>query len=187
MVVDTDISDLLRDAGSDRLAVFVASCTERMAQLFTGLRGTDPDRTGDVDLYLQILEELWRIDLPGSAFSARAASLQEFAELQPSEEGIVAVDDIYAFYAVLCMRYAVLCRANGDAEDAVRCAHASLTALGQLDQNLPQSRLFEGEREHQRRVMFTDIGADRALPQLRELDRAASRERLLAVKSRLEK
>ena len=185
MVVDAAVAESLRRGERVRGAVFVASCTERMAQLFTGLRGGDPIRAEDVDLYLAILEELWSQNLPDRVFSARMKALQGFAELQPSEEELVDVGDIYAFYGVLCMRYAVLYRANSDVEDAVRCAHVALTALGQLDRNIPQSAFFESESESQRRAMLVDIDTERPLLQLRDDDRAASRERLLAVSSRL--
>ncbi|MCH0570991.1 hypothetical protein I3F60_17300 [Streptomyces sp. MUM 136J] len=187
MVVDEAVAESLRGGKRIRLAVFVASCTERMAQLFTGLRGVDPVRAEDVDLYLTILEELWSLDLPDKAFSTRMEALQGFVELQPSEEELVDVGDIYAFYGVLCMRYAVLYRACGDVEDTVRCAHAALTALGQLDRNIPHSAFFEGEGEFQRRAMLVDTDTERSLLQLRDDDRAASRERLLAVNSRLQK
>ena len=187
MVVDPVVAESLRGSEPARLATFVASCTERMAQLFTGLRGGDPGRAEDIDLYLQILDELWLLDMAGSVFAERIEKLEQFAELQPSEEGLVDVVDIYAFYGVLCMRYAVLCRATGDAEEAVRCAHASLAALGQLDQNIPQSSFFDGEREYQYRVMLDDATIPNLLLQLRNEDRDASRERLIAVNSRLRK
>ncbi|GAA2148319.1 hypothetical protein GCM10009760_40220 [Kitasatospora kazusensis] len=187
MVVDEAVAESVRAAERVTLAVFGASCAERMAQLFTGLRGGDPNRTGDVDLFLEILDELWNLDLEGSIFSARVDALQEFAELQPSEEGLVDVDDIYAFYSVLCMRYAVLYRVSGDAEEALRCAHASLTALGQLDRNMSETAFFEGEHECQRRITLGDTVVDDSLQQLRNSDREASRERLIAVSSRLRK
>lgn len=185
MVVDAAVAEFLRRSERITLAVFVASCAERMAQLFTGLRGGEASRFEDVDLYLEILEELWDPDLSGSVFAARLEVLEEFIELQPSEEGLASVVDIYSFYGVLCMRYAVLCRANGEAEDAVRCAHASLTALGQLDQNIPQGAFFEGEREYQHRIMLDDATSVAPLMQRRKVDRHEGRERLLAVNSRL--
>ncbi|MFC9863543.1 MULTISPECIES: hypothetical protein [unclassified Streptomyces] len=187
MVVDAAVAESLRGSERVRLAAFVASCTERMAQLFTGLRGGDDARTEDVDLYLEVLEELWAPSLTGNVFAARLEALEEFSELQPSEEGLVDVADIYAFYAVLCMRYAVLCRTNGESEDAVRCAHACLTALGQLDRNLPQGAFFESEHEDQRRILVDDLSSGESLLLLRKSDRDASRERLLAVNSRLRK
>jgi uncharacterized protein YjaG (DUF416 family) len=187
MVVDAAVAESLRGSERVRLAAFVASCTERMAQLFTGLRGGDADRAEDVDLYLGILDELWDPNLTDDVFAAHMEALEEFSELQPSEEGLVDVADIHAFYAVLCMRYAVLCRANGEPEDAVRCAHACLTALGQLDRNIPQGVFFEGEQENQRRILFDDPTSGESLLRLRKIDRDAGRERLLAVNSRLRK
>ncbi|MFE7752625.1 hypothetical protein [Streptomyces sp. NPDC057428] len=185
--MDSAVAESLRGSERVGLAVFVASCTERMAQLFTGLRGGDADRAEDVDLYLEILGELWDPSLADSVFSARMEALEELSELQPSEEGLVDVADIYAFYAVLCMRYAVLCRANGEPDDAVRCAHACLTALGQLDRNIPQGTFFESEHENQRRILRDDLTSGESFSRLRERDQEASRERLLAVNSRLRK
>lgn len=90
MVVDPAVAESLRSGERTRVAAFVASCTERMAQLFTGLRGVDPSRAEDVDLYLEILEDLWNLDLADSVFAARMEALREFAELQPSEPGSTA-------------------------------------------------------------------------------------------------
>lgn len=187
MVVNAAVAESLRGSERVELAAFVASCTERMAQLFTGLRGGDDTRVEDVDLYLGILDELWLPSMTSNVFAARMEGLEEFPELQPSEEGLVDAVDIYAFYAVLCMRYAVLCRANGEPEDAVRCAHACLTALGQLDRNFPQGAFFEREHENQRLILHDDLSSSESLLRLRKSDRDASRERLLAVNSRLRK
>ncbi|MEU7075796.1 hypothetical protein AB0B30_37495 [Streptomyces narbonensis] len=187
MVVDPAVAESLRGGERTRIAAFVASCTERMAQLFTGLRGVDPSRAEDVELYLETLEDLWSLDLADSVFAVRMETLRELPELQPSEEGLVDVADIYAFYGVLCIRYAVLYRANGDAEDAVRCAHASLTALGQLDRNVPQAAFFQVEHEQQRQMMLGDTSISGPLLGLRDGDREISRERLLTVNSRLRK
>ncbi|MDQ0987266.1 hypothetical protein [Streptomyces sp. V2I9] len=158
-----------------------------MTQLFTGLRGGDDARAEDVDLYLQILDELWAPSTTGNVFAARMEALEEFPELQPFEEGLVDAADIYAFYAVLCMRYAVLCRANGDPEDVVRCAHACLTAMGQLDRNIPLGAFSEDEDRSQHQILLGDPTSGESLLRLRKIDRDASRERLLAVKSRLRK
>lgn len=185
--MDAAVAELLRAGNPAWSAAFAASCAERMAQLFTGLRGGDPGRADDVDLYVEVLDELWNPDAASSAFAERVAALDRFAELRPSEEGLVDVADIYAFYGVLCLRYAVLCRATGDPEEAVRCAHASLTAVGQLDRNVPHSSLFEAERHHQRRWLLAGAALPGSLRRLREEDRDASLERLLAVNSRLGK
>ncbi|MFJ4670191.1 hypothetical protein [Kitasatospora purpeofusca] len=187
MVVDPEVADFLRNGEPARIAAFVASCTERMAQLFTGLRGNDHNRTEDISLYLEILESLWSSDQAASSFSAHSDTVQGFAELQPSEEGLVSPADIYAFYGVLCMRYAVLYRASGDPEEAVRCAHASLTALGQLDRNITEAKFFENEHRHQRELMAFDIASPDSLPRIRNFDRNESRERFLAVEERLRK
>ncbi|MBM7861009.1 hypothetical protein [Lentzea nigeriaca] len=151
-----------------------------MAQFFTGLRGDDPGRAADIELYLKYLDDLWALDLPSENFDGRAAVLEGFPELVPSEEGLTDDADIDAFSAVLCMRYAVLFRATGDAQQAVQCAHASLTSMALADQNIPGSDLLGAEHEFQRRAISS--GHDEgALAQLREHDRARGLERLLAV------
>ncbi|MGW6306098.1 hypothetical protein ACWFRQ_28720 [Streptomyces niveus] len=186
MVVDAAVAESLRRSKQVRLDLFVASCTERMAELFTGLRYGDDARAEDVTLYLEILDELWNPSLTGNVFAARVEAVEVLSELQPSEEELLDVADIYAFYAVLCLRYALLTHANGEPEDAVRCAHACLTALGQLDRNIPQDAFFESERESQRRFLLDGVSSGESLLRLRKSDRDASRERLLAVNSRLQ-
>jgi hypothetical protein len=180
MVVAVDVSDALLAGEPARAAVFVASCAERMAQLFTGLRGNDPGRAADVELYLKYLNDLWAVDLPGETFDGRAAVLEGFPELVPSEEGLTEDADIDAFSAVLCVRYAVLFRATGDPQQAVQCAHASLTSMGLADQNLPGSDLFSAEQEYQRRTISSSYDEE-SLSRLREEDRAIGLERLITI------
>lgn len=181
-VVSADVAESLRGGDPARLATFTASCAERMAQLFTGLRGEDPDRASDVDLFLEILNQLWDPSVEQSVFAARLEALEEFVELQPVDDVLQEIDDIYAFYGVLCMRYAVLCRATSNPENALECAHASLTALGQLDQNVPHATHFEDEHQHQRRMALGDTPSP---SEARALDREVSHKRLLLVRSRL--
>lgn len=147
------------------LAVFTASCAERMAQLFTGQCGDDPSRAAEVATFLKILDELWDLGLLAVGFSAHVEGLQAFAELATAadEEPLSEIDDIYVFNSVLCRRYATLYRATLDPEEAVRCAHVSLSALWQLDRNV-------------------DINSS---SEARSLDREVGRERLLVVQSRL--
>jgi len=187
VVVDDGVAAALRAGGVDGLQLFVASCAERMAQLFTGVRGTDPSRQADVDLLLGTLEDLWTPGLADRQFGERQEHLEHFFELQPSEDELVDVADIYAFYAVLVARYACVYRAIGDSEDSIRCAHAVLTAMGQLDQNVPDGHYFEDERRYQRRrvELFNraDSGPVDTLA-LRREDQSVSLNLLSVIQSR---
>lgn len=188
MVVDEVVAEALRVPGQIDGRLFVAGCAERMAQVFTGLRGTDPARGADVDVLVRILDQLWDFDLEGSAFTIRVTELEGFFELAPSDNELLDAVDIYSFYAILVARYACLYRSSGDVEDSVRCAHAALTALGQLDQNLSGSQFFADEKQRQAQLIpmsrdETPRGID--AEQLRNDDRKASYERLVAIQGRI--
>ncbi|MEU1304805.1 hypothetical protein [Streptomyces shenzhenensis] len=188
MVVDEAVAATLREHSQGQVATFVASCAERMMQVFTGLCGDDPARSSDADFIVRVVEDLWNPEIPAYRFREYVDSLEGFQELEPSDEEIVGVAEIYSFYSVLALRYAALYRSNIDTEDALKCAHACLTSMGQLDQNLPSAEFFTQEAESQRRAISAPaLGALSAnlLSQLREGDRLASRERLAAIKSRL--
>ncbi|MEU9992458.1 hypothetical protein AB0E10_37770 [Streptomyces sp. NPDC048045] len=187
MVVDEAVAATLRGQSQTQVAAFVAGCAERMAQVFTGLCGADPARNGDSDVVVQLLENLWDPEIPADSFRASVESLEGFLELEPSDEEIIDVAGIYSFYSVLAMRYAALYRSSGDVEDALKCAHSCLTAMGQLDQNLSGATLFAQEAEYQQRTASTpplDALRSDLLLQLRQGDRIISRERLLAIQSR---
>lgn len=184
-IVSPEVADALRNSAPARLAVFTASCAERMAQLFTGLRGDVTEREPDVQTFLDILDELWDVDLASDGFAARVSALEAFPELDTDEddhEDFSTVDDNYSFEAVLCLHQAVVYRATGDAEEAVRCADATLSALWQLDRNIPEPRHFDEEHEYQRR---TALGALASPAQVRAADREVGLDRLLVVRSRL--
>ncbi|WTW92415.1 hypothetical protein OG216_03090 [Streptomycetaceae bacterium NBC_01309] len=186
MVVDEAVATTLRARPQAQVATFVASCAERMVQIFTGLCGGDPARGGDVDFVVGTMADLWRSDIPVDRFRSGVATLDGFPELAPDEE-FTGVADIYAFYSVLVLRYAALYRSGADTEDALKCAHASLTAMAQLDQNLPGAEFFAQEAESQQRALSAPpLGDSNTVPlsQLMENDRVVSRERLAALHSR---
>ncbi|MGY5007214.1 hypothetical protein ACWCY6_03850 [Streptomyces sp. 900105755] len=190
MVVDEAVAATLRGHSQTQVATFVAGCAERMAQVFTGLCGTDPARSGDSDVVVHLLENLWDPEVPADSFRASVESLEGFRELEPSDEEIIDVAGIYSFYSVLAMRYAALYRSTGDVEDALKCAHSCLTAMGQLDQNLPGAALFAQEAEFQQRTASAprlDTLSFDLLSRLKEDDRIVSRERLLAIQSRFKR
>ncbi|NEY33724.1 hypothetical protein GTU99_16205 [Streptomyces sp. PRKS01-65] len=185
MVVDEAVSAAIRGQSQARVATFVASCAERAAQVFTGLSGDDPARNGDVDVIVRLVEDLWNPAISTATFQDYVTSLDGFQELGPSDEEIVDVVGIYTFYSVLVLRYAALYRSSADVEDALRCAHVSLTAMRQLDQNLQGVDFFAQEAELQR---YTSSLGDRdavSIQRLRETDRTVSRERLVAIQGRL--
>ncbi|RBQ20018.1 hypothetical protein DP939_09305 [Spongiactinospora rosea] len=156
-----------------------------MVQIFTGLREGDPARNDDLDLVVQLMTDLWDSQIPARAFRKHAASLEGFQELEPSEEPATKTAEIFSFYSVLVLRYAALYRAGAGAEEALRCAHSCLTAMGQLDQNLPTADFFSQEADSQVRSApwpALDESGSQALSQLRETDRVAGRERLAAVR-----
>ncbi|MEU6521757.1 hypothetical protein ABZ892_02655 [Streptomyces sp. NPDC046924] len=185
MVVDEVVAAAIRRQSQAQVATFVASCAERMAQVFTGLYGDDPVRNGDTDVVIRLVEDLWNPAISADAFQGYVTSLDGFQELEPSDEEIVDVVGVYTFYSVLVLRYAALYRSSADVEDALKCAHASLTATGQLDQNLQDAEFFAQEAELQQRVSsLGDLGAD-PIQRLRDGDRAVSQERLVAIQGRL--
>ncbi|MEU0880458.1 hypothetical protein ABZ345_17790 [Lentzea sp. NPDC005914] len=136
-IVSTEVAERLRSGTFAALAVFTASCAERMAQLFTGLRGDDAERAADIATFLAILDELWDADLPATGFLSRVGELEGFDELDRTadEEPLSEIDDIYSFNSVLCMRYAALYRATQDPEEAV-CSREPVRALAVGPQHL---------------------------------------------------
>ncbi|MFH8982958.1 hypothetical protein [Streptomyces varsoviensis] len=188
MVVDEDVAVALRERSHAQVAVFVAGCVERMAQMFIGLRGDAPGRDNDVDTVIRLLEELWNSEVPRKKFQSYVDCLSDFPELDDSfDEEIVDPGEIYSFYAVLALRYAALHRSRGEIEAALKCAHACLTAMGQLDQNIPVAMFFAQETECQQRVVSScpPDGAADEVAQLRVADRVMGQERLAALQERL--
>lgn len=184
-VVKQEVIDSLQGADDRSLLVFTASCAERAAQIFTGLRGDDLTRSADVDVFIAILDELWAFELDGAAFSARVGELGRFSELvrADDEEEFSDTDDVFSLWSILCLRYAASYRANRDVEDAIRCAHINLNSAWQLDQNASVAGYgsqFEGEHEWQRRTTLV-LPAD--FEDIRSMDREIGRERLILVRA----
>jgi hypothetical protein len=178
-LVEGAVKEALRDRGGDVPRLYVAACAERMAPLFVGLRAGIPGREADLDVYMESVSDLWHADRPLADAAERVRLLERFPELQPDEEGITGVAATYAFFAALCLRYALLANGSGSADDAVSCGHAALTAMGMLDQNLAGASLFAGEQ----RLQSLSLSGDAA--GLWDASVAAGRERLRAVAGRL--
>lgn len=178
-LVEEAVAEALRDGGGEAIRLYVSACTERMSPLFVGLRAGAPGREADLDFYAESVRDLWHADRPLADAAERMALLERFPELQPDEEGITDVADTYAFFAVLCLRYALLAHGSGSADDAVSCGHAALTSMGMLDQNVVGASLLAEEQ----RLQSLSLGGDAS--GLWNASVTAGRERLRAVLGRL--
>ncbi|PYC75786.1 hypothetical protein C7C46_23630 [Streptomyces tateyamensis] len=177
LVEETVVAEL-QTGGDEAIRLYVAACAERMAPLFIGLRAGEAAREADVDFYVASVSDLWSVDRPLPDAADRARQLERFPELQPAEDGITDVADTYAFFASLVLRYALLANGSGNADHAVSCGHAVLTAMGMLDQNLPGAAFStEEQRLQYLSVSGTAMG-------LWEASVLAGRERFRAVLSR---
>ncbi|WP_234432536.1 hypothetical protein [Streptomyces sp. NRRL S-378] len=146
-LVEGAVVEALREGGGEAIRLYVAACAERMAPLFVGLRAGALGREADLDFYAESVRDLWHADRPLADATKGVRRLERFWELQPNEEGITAVADTYAFFAALCLRYAMVAHGSGSADDAVSCGHVALTAMGMLDQNVAgASYLAEEQR-----------------------------------------
>ncbi|MFD5414940.1 hypothetical protein [Streptomyces nojiriensis] len=146
-LVEASVVEALRTGDGGEVRLYAAACAERAAPLFIGLRSGRPDRAADLDLCVESVRGLWYADraLPDAAERVRA--LEGFPELRPREEGITDVAGTYAFFGVLVLRYALLANASADADHALSCGHAALTAMALLDRNLGGRVVFRAEEE----------------------------------------
>lgn len=184
MLVEEEVSQALAEGGPHLPRIFTAGCAERVAQLFTGLNGGDADREQDVQFFVTLLNRLWTLDGRVGGKSA-IEILEQFPDLRPTETGHRDVADIYSFYSVLVLRYAVLCGISGGSESAIQCGHAILTCTGQLQQNLIGSRFMEDEYEYQRNsVRDLKVDVD-SLQLFRSVNSEISRNLLIAVRDRI--
>ncbi|MFJ6686822.1 hypothetical protein [Streptomyces werraensis] len=178
-LVEGAIAEALRDGHDEVVRLYVAACAERMAPLFVGLRAGVPGREADLDLYVESVRDLWYADRPLAHAAERVRLLERFPELQPNEEGVTDVADTYAFFAALCLRYALLAHGSGNADDAESCGHAALTAMGMLDRNVAGASLLADEQRLQSLSLSGDIS------DLWDASVTAGRERLRALLGRL--
>ncbi|MFJ7067883.1 hypothetical protein [Streptomyces sp. NPDC101115] len=178
-LVEKAVAKALRDGGCEAICLYVSACAERMAPLFVGLRAGAPGREADLDFYAESVRDLWYADRPLADAAKRVRLLERFPELQPDEEGITDVADTYAFFAVLCLRYALLAHGSGNADDALSCGHAALTAMGMLDQNVAGASLLAEEQ----RLQSLSLNGDASV--LWDASVTAGRERFRAVLGRL--
>ncbi|MYW63018.1 hypothetical protein GTY65_02835 [Streptomyces sp. SID8379] len=177
--MEEGVAEALRDGGGEALRLYVSACTERMAPLFVGLRAGAPEREADLDVYVESVRALWSVDRPLSDATERVRLVERFPELQPDEEGITDVADTYAFFAVLCLRYALLTHGSGSVGDALSCGHTALTAMGMLDRNVSGAGHFAEENQLQRLSLNGDASG------LWDASVTAGRERFRTVLGRL--
>lgn len=178
-LVEGAVAEALRDGGDEAIRLYVAACAERMAPLFVGLRAGALGREADLDFYAESVRDLWYADRPLADAAERVRLLERCPELQPNEEGLADVADTYAFFAALCLRYALIAHGSGNADNAVSCGHAALTAMGMLDQNVAGASFLAEERRLQSHSLSGDAAG------LWHVSVTAGRERFRAVSSRL--
>ncbi|MBV1941763.1 hypothetical protein KUF83_35180 [Streptomyces sp. BV286] len=178
-LVEEAVAEELRAGGGEAVRLYVSACTERMAPLFMGLRTGAPGREAELDFYAESVRDLWYVDRPLADAAERVRLLERFPELQLDEEGITDAADTYAFFAVLCLRYALLAHGSGSADEAVSCGHAALTAMGMVDQNTAGAS-FLAEEQRLQSLSLSDDGSG-----VWDASVAAGRERFRAVLSRL--
>lgn len=178
-LVEGAVAEALHDGGGDAVRLYVAACAERMVPLFVGLRAGVPGREADLDLCVKSVRDLWYADRPLADATERVRLLERFPELQPVQEGITDVAGTYAFFAALCLRYALLAHGSGNADYAVSCGHTVLTAMGMLDQNVAGASFLTEEQQLQCLSLSDDASG------LWDASVTAGRERLRAVAGRL--
>jgi hypothetical protein len=115
------------------MRIFVASCTERMAQLFTGLVGSDAARSQDVDTAIRCLDLLWQSQ-PQISWSKIAEIISSFPELAGDEEppGLLA----YAYDAAAALYYAAKYSENGNLSDVISCSNHALNSAEYISEEL---------------------------------------------------
>ncbi|RZU36663.1 hypothetical protein EV284_4159 [Streptomyces sp. BK022] len=178
-LVEGAVAEALHDGGAEAVRLYAAACAERMAPLFVGLRAGAPGREADLDFYAESVRDLWHADRPLADAAERVRQLERFPDLQPREEGVTDVADTYAILAALCLRYALLAHGSGNADDAVSCGHAALTATGMLDQNVAGAGFLPEEHRLQSYSVRGDASG------LWDASVTAGRERFRAVVGRL--
>lgn len=181
MLVELSVVETLAVSNPADRRLFAAGCAERTGQVFGLVRSAEDDRADDIVTYVEALNALWDEEASPEALSAAHARVMQFPELQDSDE-LVDVGDTYAFYSVLTLMYALKGAASGEAQDCVKCAHAALTAMGQLDQNVPAPRFMDQERQRQRETLSL---VTVSLAATRAADAAIGRERVDAVNARM--
>jgi hypothetical protein len=131
--IESTIREFMESASSGQVRIFVASCTERMAQLFTGLVGADTGRSQDVELAIRCLDLLWQSQ-PQISWSEIADRFSSMPELAGDEEppGLLA----YAYDAAATLYYAAKYRETGNLVDVTSCSNHALNSAEYISEEL---------------------------------------------------
>ncbi len=180
------ISEFIQSATSGQIRAFAASCAERMAQLFTGVVGTDATRSQDVDSAISCLDLLWQSQRQFS-WGEIVERLGNLPELTGEEEppGLLA----YAYDAAATLYYAARYRQTGSLLDAASCSNHALNSAEYVSEELADGvDRYEVEFASQRAgiasVRGTDDSGDCDLVYfMRERARRQARARLAEIVS----
>ncbi|EGX55929.1 hypothetical protein SZN_30407 [Streptomyces zinciresistens K42] len=131
--IDSTIREFSESASSGQMRIFVASCAERMAQLFTGLVGTNTERSQDVELAIRCMDLLWQSQ-PQISWDEIAESFSSLPELAGDEEppGLLA----YAYDAAATLYYAAKYRKTGNLVDVASCSNHALNSAEYISEEL---------------------------------------------------
>ncbi|WP_217281411.1 hypothetical protein [Kibdelosporangium persicum] len=104
-----------------------------MAQLFTGLVGSDVARAQDADMAIRYLDLLWQSQ-PQISWGEIAENIRSFPELAGDEEppGLLA----YAYDAAATLHYAAKYRETGDLVDVISCSNHALNSAEYISEEL---------------------------------------------------
>ncbi|MYU56266.1 hypothetical protein GTY53_30880 [Streptomyces sp. SID7805] len=122
---ETTLRHFLSSGDVERAGLFAASCAERMAQLFTGVVGTDPARAADVELVVDCLDRLWSTAAthPWEELADRLLRLPELAG-EEVPDGLYS----YAYEAAGALHYACKYRETHDTTHIESCCNHVLNA-----------------------------------------------------------
>ncbi|KOG90572.1 hypothetical protein [Streptomyces varsoviensis] len=131
--IESTIREFSESASSGQMRIFVASCAERTAQLFTGLIGANGERSQDVELAIRCMDLLWQSQ-PQISWDEIAESFSSFPELTGDEEppGLLA----YAYDAAAMLYYAARYRAAGKLADVISCSNHALNSAEYISEEL---------------------------------------------------
>jgi hypothetical protein len=104
-----------------------------MAQLFTGLVGSDAGRSQDVDMAIRCLDLLWQSQ-PQALWGEIARKIRSFPELAGDEEppGLLA----YAYDAAATLYYAAKYRETENLADVISCSNHALNSAEYISEEL---------------------------------------------------
>lgn len=183
--VEVVIRDFSERASSREIGIFVASCAERMAQLFTGLIGSDVARPQDVELVIRCLDVLWLPNPLRSSLEEMVGQIGSFPELMGDEEplGLMA----YAYDAVATLYYAARYQTGGDLTDVISCSNHALNSASyvsdELDDGVDRYEIESRNQKADMAILLRLHGSDGrdSVQVIRDRARELSRERLFEL------